>query len=81
MGIPRHAHWDLRIIHPVLSHIRAGHQTMEVYPVEVASTRYTISKGGYETNKEPMEYRGPKVTGTVKEIYFIKDYFSETRPL
>ena len=30
-----------------------------------ASTKDTISKVGYGTNAEPMEYRVPKVTGTV----------------
>ena len=28
-----------------------------------------------------MEYRGPKVTGTVIERYFIRTYFRKTRPL
>ena len=66
MKRPLHAHWDLRIIHLGPAHIRAGHQTMEVYLVKASSTRDTISKGGDETNTEPMKYRGPKVTGTVK---------------
>ena len=40
--------------------------------VKAASTRKTISKGGDETDAEPMEYRGPKVTVTAKERYFIR---------
>ena len=72
MQIPPHAHWDIRIIQPVLAPIRSGHQTLEVHLVEAPSTRDTISKGGDLSNAEPMESRGPKVTGTVKEIYFIR---------
>ena len=66
MGIPPHTHWYLQIIQPVISPMQAGYQTLEVYLVEVASTRDTISKGGDGPNAEPMESREPKVTGTVK---------------
>ena len=66
MGRPTHAHWDLRILQPVIAPIRDGHQTLDVNLVKSSSTRYTISKVGYVTNAEPMEYRGPKATGKVK---------------
>ena len=39
---------------------------------KAASTRDTISKGGYGTNEEPMESRGPKDAGTVRERYLIR---------
>ena len=81
MGRPPHAHWDLRILQPVLSLIKTGHQNLEVNLVKSASTRDTISKGGYGTNAETMAYRGPKVTGTVKYRYFIRTYFIKTLPL
>ena len=71
MGIPPHAHWDIRILHPVFFPIRAGHQTLEVHIVKSASTRDTISKVGDGTNAEPLEYIVPKVTGKFKERYFI----------
>ena len=47
--------------------------------VKLASTRDTISKGGDGNNAEPMEYRGPKVTGNFKEGHFIRTYFSNIR--
>ena len=81
MGIPPHDHWDLRILQPVLDPILAGHNTLEVNIFKSASTRDTISKGVDETNAKPMEYRGPKVTGTVKERHLIRIYFSNTRTL
>ena len=61
-----HAHWYLRILQPVLAPIRYGHQILEANIVKVDSTRENISKGGYGTHAEPMEYIGPKVTGTAK---------------
>ena len=76
MDRPQHDHWDLWSLHPVLSPIRAGYQTPEVNLVEAASTRYTISKVGYGIDAEPMESRGTKVTGTIKEIYIFRAYFS-----
>ena len=81
MGRFPHAHWSLRIIQPVISPIQAVHQTLEVHILKSASTRDTISKGGDVNNAEHMESKGPKVTGTVKERYFIKTYFSSTRPI
>ena len=66
MGIPPHDRWDLRILQTVLSPIQAGHQNLGINLVKEASTRDTISKGGYGTHAEPMEYRVPKVTVTVK---------------
>ena len=65
-GRTSHDHWDLRILHPVLAPMRAGYQTLEVKFFKSASTRDTISKRGYGTNVEPMEYRGTRVTGKVK---------------
>ena len=67
MGRPPHDHWALRILQPVLSLIRYGHQTLELYLVESASNGDIISKGGDETNAESMESRRPKVAGTVKK--------------
>ena len=81
MGITPQDHWDLSSLHPVLAPIRAGYQTLEVHVVKPASTRDTISKGGDGNNAEPMEYIGPKVTGTVKGKYFIRTYFINTIPL
>ena len=81
MGRPPHAHWSLRILHPVLASIRAVHQTLEVNLVKAASTRDNISKRGDGTNAEPMEYIGPNINGKVKERYLIRAYFSKTRPL
>ena len=63
---PPHGHWDLRILQKVLALIRSGNQTLEAHIFEAASTRDNISKGGDGTNEEPMEYRGPNVTVTVK---------------
>ena len=71
MGRPSHTHWDLRIIQPVFAPIIAVHQTLEVHLFKAASTRDTISKVVDVTNAEHMEYRVTKVTGKVKEIYFI----------
>ena len=65
IGRPPHAHWDLRIIHPLLEHIRAEYQTLEVHLFKADSTRDTISKGGDITNAEPMESKVTNVTGTV----------------
>ena len=78
MGRPPHAHWDLRIIQPVLAPIRAVHQILVVHFVKSASTRDIISKVGDVNNVDPIEYRASKVTGTVKERYFIRAYFSKT---
>ena len=76
MGRPQHDNLDIRIVHTVLSLVQAGYQTLEVNIFEVASTRDTISKGGYKIYAKPMEPRGTKLTVTVKEIYFIRTYFS-----
>ena len=81
MGKPPNAHWDLRILQPVLALIRALYQTLEVHIVKAASTRDTISKGGYGTDAENMESRVPTVTGTAKEICFIRTQFINTRPI
>ena len=81
MGRPPYSHWALRILQSVLAPILSGHQTLEVNLVKAASTMDTISKGGDGTSAESMEYRGSKVTGKVKEINFIRTYFSNTRPL
>ena len=48
--------------------------------VKAASTRDNISKVGYGTNAEPMESRGPSITGKVKERCFIRTYFNKTKP-
>ena len=81
MGRPPYDHWYICILNPVLAVIRAVHHTLEINLFKTASTRYTISKWVDVTNAEPMEYIEPKVTGTVKERYFIRTYFSKTRPL
>ena len=81
MRRPPRDHWYLRILQPVLALIKFGYQTLEVHLVKKASTRDTISKIIYGTNVELMEFRRPKVNGTVKERYFIRIYFSKTRPL
>ena len=77
MGRPLNYHWDLWILNPVPAPIRAIHQTMEVNIFKSASTMDTISKRGDGTNAEPMESRGKKVTGTVKEIFFIRTYLKK----
>ena len=77
MGRPQYDHWDIRILHPVLSLIQDGYQTLEVHLVKAASTRDNFSKGGDRTDSEPMEPRGTKFAVTVKEIYFIRTYFSK----
>ena len=66
MGRPPHAHWDLMIIQPVIDPVLYVHQTLELHLVKENSTKDTILKGGDITNEEPMESRGPKVTGKVK---------------
>ena len=66
MGITLHAHWGLRVIQPVRAPIQAVYKNLEVNLVKSASTRDTISKGGYRTDAEPMESRGPKFNGTAK---------------
>ena len=81
MGRPPNAHWNLRILQPVLAPIRSGNQNLELHLVKAYSTRDTISKVGDGTNAEPMESRGPKITGNVKEIYCISAYLSYNRPL
>ena len=81
MGRPPHAHWDICVLQPVLDLIQTGYQNLEVYLVEADSTGGTISKGGYETDAEPMESRVPKVARTVKDIYFIREYSRNTRPI
>ena len=72
MGRSPHGNWGLRILQSVIALIRARNQTLEVHLVESASTGETISKGVDETNAEPMESRGLKVTAKFKEIYFIR---------
>ena len=81
MRSPQRAHCYFCIIQPVLALIRAGCHTLEVHLVKTASTRDTISKEGDGNNAELMESRGPKVTVMVKERYFSRNYFSNTRPL
>ena len=81
MGRPPHAHWDIRVLQPVLDLIQTGYQNLEVYLVEAESTGGTISKGGYGTDAEPIESRLPKVDRKVKEIHFIRDYSRKTRPI
>ena len=81
MGRPPHAHWALRILKPVLSPLRAVYQNLEENLVKATSNIETIRKGGDRTNAEPMESRVPKTTGTVKDRYFIRTYFSKIIPL
>ena len=61
--------------------MRAGHQTLEVNLVKVASTRGNNSKVGDGPNEETMESRGPKGNGKVKERNFARTLFRKTRPL
>ena len=81
MGRPTHAHWDLWVLNPIISPIRAGYQTPEVHPVWSDPTRETISKVLDGTDVELMESRVPNFTGKVIEIYSIRTYFSNTRPI
>ena len=52
----------------------------EVKYCQSTQTRNTISKGGDVTNAEPMEYRGPKVTGKIKEGHLSEPTLSRPDP-
>ena len=80
IGKPPHAHWALHILQIVLVPTWAGHKTLEIHLVKSASTRDNISKGGYGTNSEPMEYIGPKVIVKAQERDLSGQILARTDP-